>query len=115
MVPKKISPRFAKLGDSLILHCSSLTAHNKMATVNNIIKMKFTEEKSYWNFCLRSFLDEVRLYVLGLCIAEAERVLLSSTSSLRISIVDVKLVLTHFDFHLNGLFITLCPKCDISM
>ena len=29
--------------------------------------------------------------------------------------VDVKLVLTHFDFHLNAFFITLCPKCDISM
>ena len=78
MVPKKISPRFAKLGDSLVLHCSSLTAHNKMATVNNIIKMKFTEEKSYWNFCLRSFL--VRLNVLGMSITEAVRVLLSSTS-----------------------------------
>ena len=22
---------------------------------------------------------------------------------------------THFDFHLNAFFITLCPKCDISM
>jgi len=22
--------------------------------------------------------------------------------------------LTHFDFHLNAFFITLCPKCDIS-
>ena len=78
MVPKKISPRFAKLGDSLVLHGSSLTAHNKMATVNNIIKVKFTEEKSYWNFCLRSFL--VRLNVLGMSITEAVRVLLSSTS-----------------------------------
>ena len=77
--------------------------------------MKFTEEKSFWNFCLRSFLAEVRLNVLGICITEAVHVLLSSTSSRRISIVDVKLVLTRFDFHLNGLFITLCPKCDISM
>ena len=39
--------------------------------------------------------------------------LLSSTSSRRTSIVDVNLVLTHFDFHLNAFFITLCPKCDI--
>ena len=36
------------------------TAHNKMAAVkkehlSNIIKVKFTEEKSYWNFCLRFF------------------------------------------------------------
>ena len=77
--------------------------------------MKFTEEKSYWNFCLRSFLAEVRLSVLGMCIKEAVRVLLSSTSSRRTSVVDVKLVLTHFDFHLNGLFITLCPKCYISI
>ena len=26
-----------------------------------------------------------------------------------------KLVLTHFDFHLNALFITLCSKYDISI
>ena len=24
-------------------------------------------------------------------------------------------MLTHFDFHLNAFFITLCPKCDISI
>ena len=36
-------------------------------------------------------------------------------STQRTSIVDVKLVLTHFDFNLNASFITLCPKCDISM
>ena len=48
-----------------------------------------------------------------MCITEAARVLLSSTSSRRTSIVDVKLVLTHFDFHLNAFFITLCLKCDI--
>ena len=29
--------------------------------------------------------------------------------------VDVKLVLTNFDFHLNAFFIKLCPNCDISM
>ena len=80
-----------------------------------MIKMKFTVEKGYWNFCLRSFLSEVRLNVLGMCITEAVRVLLSSTPPRRTSIVDVKLVLTHFDYHLNALFITLCPKCDISM
>ena len=28
--------------------------------------------------------------------------------------LDSGLVLTHFDFHLNAFFITLCPKCDIS-
>ena len=37
---------------SLVLHCASLTAHNKMAAViksiqSNIIKMKLTEEKGY--------------------------------------------------------------------
>ena len=52
---------------------ASLTAHNKMAAVkksmrNNIIKMKLTEEKRYWNFCLLLFLAEVRLNVLGMCI-----------------------------------------------
>ena len=57
---------------------ASLTAHNKMAAVKrehlrNIIKMKFTEEKSYWNFCLRLFLAWVRLHVLGMCITEAVR------------------------------------------
>ena len=49
---------------------ASITAHNKMAAVkkkehlSNIIKMKVTEEESYWNFCLRLFLAEVRLDVL---------------------------------------------------
>ena len=48
---------------------ASITAHNKMAAVkkehlSNIIKMKFTEEESYWNFCSRRFLAEVRLNVL---------------------------------------------------
>ena len=59
-------------GDSLVLHCASLTAHNKMAAVknsiqSNIIKMKLTEEKCSWNFWLRFFLVEVRLNVLGMC------------------------------------------------
>ena len=31
-------------------------------------KMKLTEEKRYWNFCLRLFLAKVRLNVLGKCI-----------------------------------------------
>ena len=44
-----------------------------------------TEEKLYWNFCLRLSLAEVRLSVLGMCITQAVRVLLSSTSSLRTS------------------------------
>ena len=44
-------------GDSLVLHCASLTAHNRMASVKksmwgNIIKMKLTEEKCYCNLCL---------------------------------------------------------------
>ena len=67
----------------------------KKEHLSNIIKMKFTEEESYWNFCLQLFLAEVRLDVLDMCITEAIRgVLLSSTSSRRTSIVDVKLVLT---------------------
>ena len=57
---------------------------------------------------MRLFLAEVRLSVLGMCIGEGVRELLSSTSSRRTSIVDVKLVFTHFDYHLNALFITLC-------
>ena len=32
-----------------------------------------------------------------------------------LSVVDVKLVLTHFDFHSIASFITLPPNCDISM
>ena len=60
-------------GDSLVLHCASLTVHNKMAAVkksmwNNIIKMKLTEEKRYRNFCSWLFLAEVRLNVLGMCV-----------------------------------------------
>ena len=47
--------------------------HNKMASVkksmcSNIIKMKLTEEKRYCKFCLRLFLAEVRLNVVGMCI-----------------------------------------------
>ena len=57
---------------------------------------------------MRLFLAECFFSVLGMCIGEAVRELLSSTSSRRTSIVDVKLVLTHFDYHLNALFITLC-------
>ena len=29
--------------------------------------------------------------------------------------MDVKRVLSHFDFHLSAIFITLRPNCDISM
>ena len=43
----------------------------KKEHLSNNIKMKFTEEKSYWNFCLRWFVAEVRLSVLGMCITEA--------------------------------------------
>ena len=43
----------------------------KKEHLSNIIKMKFTEEKSYWNFCLRWFVAEVRLSVLGMCITES--------------------------------------------
>ena len=37
---------------------------------SNIIKMKLTEEKCYWNFHLQLFLAEIRLKinVLGVCI-----------------------------------------------
>ena len=31
--------------------------------------MKLTEEKRYWNFRLRLFFAEMRLNVLGMCIA----------------------------------------------
>ena len=50
-----------------------------------------------------------------MCWEFAVRVLLSSTSSWRTSIVEVKLLLSHFDFHLNAFYITLCPKRAISM
>ena len=60
-------------GDSLVLHCASLTAHNKMAAVkkniqSNIIKIKLTEEKRYKNFRLRLILAEMRLSGLGMSI-----------------------------------------------
>ena len=45
----------------------------KKEHLSNITKMKFTEEKSYWNFCLRLSLAEVRLIVLRMCITEAVR------------------------------------------
>ena len=50
----------------------------KKSMWSNIIKMKLTEEKRYWNFCLLLFLAEVRLNVLGMCITYAVRVLLLS-------------------------------------
>ena len=43
----------------------------KKEHLSNNIKMKFTEEESYWNFFLRWFVAEVRLSVLGMCITEA--------------------------------------------
>ena len=33
----------------------------------------------------------------------------------RTLIVDIKLVLTHFDFHFSAIFITLRPNCDMLM
>ena len=45
----------------------------KKEHLSNITTMKFTEEKSYWNFCLRLSLAEVRLTVLRMCITEAVR------------------------------------------
>jgi len=62
---KQSHPRFF-YGDLLVLHCTSLTAHNKMASKrieSNIIKMKLTEEKRYYNFLLWFFLAEMRLNV----------------------------------------------------
>ena len=69
-------------GDSLVLHCASPTALNKVTAVkksiwiNMIIEMKLTEEKGCWNFHLRFSLAEMRLNVLGVCITQAVRVLL---------------------------------------
>ena len=40
----------------------------KKSMRSNIIKVMLTEEKRCWNFCLRLFLAEVRLNVLGMCI-----------------------------------------------
>ena len=78
--------------------------------------MKLTEEKRFCNFYLRLFPAEVRLNVVGMCITEAVRVLLSSTSSRTENLDRGCLIgLIYFDFHLNAFSITLCPKCDISM
>ena len=67
------SGRWLNWGKSLVIHCAFLTAHNKIAAVkksirNNIIKMKLTKEKRFWNFRLRLFLAEMRLSVLAMCI-----------------------------------------------
>ena len=77
--------------------------------------MTLTEEKTLLEFSLAVFLAEMRLNVLGMCRRSTARVLLSSTSSRRTSIVDVKLVLTHIAFHLSAVFVTLRRNCDISM
>ena len=37
----------------------------KKSMWSNIIKMKLTEEKRYWNVCLQLFLTEVRLNCVG--------------------------------------------------
>ena len=42
--------------------------HFFLLYMTEICKMKLTEEKRYWNFCLQLFLAEVRLNVLGMCI-----------------------------------------------
>ena len=65
------------------------------------------------NFRLRLFLAEIRLTVLGMYITQEVLVLLSSTSLRRTSMVDVKLVLTHFAFHLSAIFIKFCRNYDI--
>ena len=51
--------------------------------------------------------------MLGICTTQAVRVLLSSTSSRRTSIVDVKLVLTHFDFN-ETLSLSHCVLNELS-
>ena len=63
--------RWLNWGKSLVIHCAFLTVHNKIAAVkksirSNIIKMKLTEEKRFWNFRLRLFLAEMRLCLLGM-------------------------------------------------
>ena len=72
--------------------------------------MKLTEEKRYCNFCLRLFLAEVRLG------GNVHNV--SSTRVAEFDFLTENLdsgCLTHFDYYLNAFFITLYPKCDISM
>ena len=86
------SGRWLNWGKSLVIHCAFLTVHNKIAAVkksirSNIIKMKLTEEKRFWNFRLRLFLAEMRL-VCWECGFDFLR---------RTLIVYVRLVLTHFD------------------
>ena len=122
MIKKKTKTKITELTLKSYLQLISLkiirwfcTAHSKMATVKeiiwkNIIKMKLTEEKSCWDFPLRLFLAKIRLNVFNW--HNAVRVLVSSTSSRRTSMVDVKLVLTHFYFYLNAIFITLRPNRD---
>ena len=74
------------------LRISYYTVHNKIAAVkksirSNIMKMKLTEEKRFWNFRLRLFLAEMRL-VCWEC---------GFDFLMRTLIVYVRLVLTHFD------------------
>ena len=71
--------------------------------------MKLNEEKSCWDFRLRLFPYQNKTQCID-NVHNAVRVLMSSTSSRRTSMVDVKLVLTHFYFHLNAIFITLRPN-----
>ena len=74
-----------------------------------------TEEKLYWNFCLRLSLAEVRLSVLGMCITEAVRARVAEFDVLTEILDSGCQTCSFFDFHLNAFFITLCPKLDISM
>ena len=105
------------------VNCFEVTADSCRSLLHNEGKGKFAYRNLFLNlswlkrnaigiFACVCFLPRWDK-VLGMCITEAPRVLLISTSSRRTSMVDVKLVLTHFDFHLNAFFITLCPKCDI--
>ena len=77
--------------------------------------MKMTEEKRYWNFRLRLFLAEIGLNVFWNAHNVSSRVAEFDFLMENFDSGSVKLVLTHFDFHLSAIFITLRPSCDISM
>ena len=88
-----------------------------MATVKEIIwKKKHYLNEVDWREKLLGFsLEVVSCQNKTQCVDNvhnAVRVLMSSTSSRRTSMVDVKLLLTDFYFHLNAIFITLRPNRD---
>ena len=83
----------------------------KKSIWSNIIKMKLTE-KNRREALLELFLVVVSCWNGTRCVGNVHKVSRRRVAEFDFLMeMEVKLVLTHFDFHLSAIFITLCPNC----